>query len=47
MTFEQDAWNPPTEFITKRGRLNNVHESLLYTSPISQFVALEEFKIKM
>ncbi|NGM61143.1 hypothetical protein G5B30_04335 [Sphingobacterium sp. SGG-5] len=46
MTFEQDAWNPPSEFIKKRGRLNNIHESLLYTSPINPFVAVEEIKVK-
>jgi len=46
MTFEQDAWNPPVEYITRRGRLNKVNESLLYTSPMSPSVAIEEIKIK-
>lgn len=45
MTFEQDAWNPPTDFITKSGRLNKINESLLYVSP-SPNIAVEEIKIK-
>ncbi|GHA51652.1 hypothetical protein GCM10007103_35150 [Salinimicrobium marinum] len=46
MTFESDAWNPPEKFITRRGRLNNVNESLLYTSPGDPSVAVEELKIQ-
>lgn len=45
MTFEADAWNPPTQFVKTRGRLNNVNESLLYTSPIQPQTAIEEMKI--
>lgn len=43
---EQDVWNPPVELILRPGRLNKVHESLLYTSPISPFAAIEEMKIQ-
>ncbi len=46
MTYEKDAWNPPETSITKLGRLNKVGESLLYTSPISPQVAVEEMNIK-
>ncbi|CAL2083195.1 conserved hypothetical protein [Tenacibaculum dicentrarchi] len=46
MTFESDAWNPPEKFITKRGRLNKVNESLLYTSPKDPSIAVEELKIE-
>lgn len=45
MTFEADAWNPPAQFVKTRGRLNNVNESLLYTSPIQPQIAVEEMKI--
>lgn len=47
MKVEQDAWNPPPEYIKVRNRLNNVNESLLYTSPINPLVAIRETKIKM
>lgn len=46
MSIEQDAWNPPIKSIKRRGRLNKVNESLLYTSPVNRFVAIEELKIK-
>jgi len=45
MTFESDAWNPPAQFVKTRGRLNDVNESLLYTSPINPHIAVEEMKI--
>ena len=46
MTFENDAWNPPNDVITRMGRLNKIGESLLYTSPGNPFVAVEEMKIQ-
>lgn len=46
MTFESDAWNPPPQLVKTRGRLNDVNESLLYTSPIDPHVAVEEMKIR-
>ena len=38
-------WNPPTEYIRTRGRLNKVHESLLYTS-LHPETTFSELKIK-
>ena len=46
MKIEGDAWNPPKEIVTTRGRLNDVNESLLYTTPNYPFVAVDELKIK-
>lgn len=43
---EQDAWNPPHSAIIKEGRLNRIGESLLYTSPFTPEVALEEMHIE-
>ena len=37
-------WNPPAEFISKPGRLNKAHESLLYTS-LNPFTTFSELKI--
>lgn len=43
---EQDVWNPPTQFVTRPGRLNKERESLLYTAPINPYIAIEEMKIQ-
>ncbi len=42
---EQDVWNPPIECVTRLGRLNKEQESLLYTTPINPYTAIEEMKI--
>lgn len=39
-----DCWEPP-ENIVRAGRLNRENESLLYTTPLSPQVAVEEMKI--
>lgn len=44
MSKVSDCWEPP-EHIVKAGRLNRDNEALLYTAPISPFVAVEEMKI--
>ncbi len=44
MSRVSDCWEPP-EHIVKAGRLNRDNEALLYTAPISPFVAVEELKI--
>ena len=44
MSKVSDCWEPP-ENIVRAGRLNRDNESLLYTAPISPFVAVEEMKI--
>ncbi|WP_081365831.1 hypothetical protein [Alteromonas mediterranea] len=44
MSKVSDCWEPP-EYIVKAGRLNRDNEALLYTAPISPFVAVEEMKI--
>lgn len=46
LSCERDFWNPPSECITKYGRLNKPRESLLYTVPINPLVALQEVKLK-
>ena len=38
-------WNPPKEYITKPGRLNKAHESLLYTS-LNPATTFSELKIQ-
>lgn len=45
MSSEQDAWNPPSEMIKKRNRLNKIGESLLYLSTQPE-TAMEELKVK-
>jgi hypothetical protein len=44
MSKVSDCWEPP-ENIVSAGRLNRDNESLLYTAPMSPFVAVEEMKI--
>lgn len=44
MSKVSDCWEPP-ENIVRAGRLNRDNESLLYTAPISPFVAVEEMKV--
>ncbi|ENO3976828.1 hypothetical protein ACBI01_000917 [Aeromonas veronii] len=44
MSKVSDCWEPP-EHIVRAGRLNRDNEALLYTAPISPFVAVEEMKI--
>lgn len=44
MSKVSDCWEPP-EHIVKAGRLNRDNEAVLYTAPISPFVAVEEMKI--
>lgn len=44
MSKVSDCWEPP-EHIVKAGRLNRDNEALLYTAPISPFVAVEEMKV--
>ncbi|GIJ97842.1 hypothetical protein CAPN001_24110 [Capnocytophaga stomatis] len=46
MRYEQDAWNPPIEKVTKIGRLNKINESLLYTCLEDPSIAMEETKVK-
>jgi hypothetical protein len=46
MSFANDAWNPPSEFVTKLGRLNKEFESLLYLAPTFPNVALKEMRVK-
>lgn len=46
MQYEQDAWNPPIEKVTKIGRLNRTNESLLYTCLKDPSIAMEETKVK-
>lgn len=46
MQYEQDAWNPPVEKVTKIGRLNKINESLLYTCLEDPSIAMEETKVK-
>ena len=41
-----DLWEPPTNCVKKMGRLNEVGESLLYTSPLDAYVAINESHIK-
>lgn len=43
--YPKDVWCPPNE-IVKLGRLNREKESLLYTTPNSPQVAVEEMKIR-
>jgi len=45
MKVESDAWNPPEKFVTTIGRLNKINESLLYTSPIEPYIAIQEIKV--
>lgn len=44
MSKISDCWEPP-ENIVIAGRLNRDNESLLYTAPMSPFVAVEEMKV--
>jgi hypothetical protein len=44
MTYEKDAWAPPADLIVQRGRINDVGESLLYTS-LEFLTAVEEMKV--
>lgn len=46
LSREQDVWDAPPECVKKLGRLNGIGESLLYTSPLSKDVAVEEMRIK-
>jgi hypothetical protein len=41
MKTEQDAWNPPSEKIKKRGRLNEIGESMLYVAEQIETARLE------
>lgn len=45
MRKDSDAWNPPPEFVSRRGRLNNVNESLLYVAE-NVWTAVKEMKVK-
>lgn len=45
LSKEQDAWNPPSKCVTKLGRLNDIGESLLYTS-LDPNTSVEEMSIK-
>lgn len=45
LSKEQDAWNPPSECVTKLERLNDIGESLLYTS-LDPNTPVEEMGIK-
>lgn len=44
MSTISDCWEPPKKYV-KSGRLNRQHEPLIYTSPMSPSVAVEELKI--
>lgn len=46
MKLESDAWAPPAHIVTKMGRLNQVGESLLYTTPITPVAAVDECKVQ-
>ncbi len=41
-----DFWEPPVKYVDKKGRLNKVGESLLYTSPIDPVVPIKEVGVK-
>lgn len=45
MSTESDLWEAPTQFVTRRGRLNEVGESVLYCSIGNPVVAMREARV--
>ena len=43
---EKQLWNPPSDKVKYRGRLNECGQSVLYTSPEDPFCAMDEMQVQ-